>query len=601
MPEILKSIGAYKKDREVNFCVWSPFSDLVEVEVIAPEKKYIPLQKDDYGYWSGFMEDNGKEILYKYRINKDLSRPDPASRFQPEGVHGASQVVNHGFKWTDKKFISIPVSDMIIYELHTGTFTQKNNFDGIKEKISYLTDLGINAIELMPVAQFPGDRNWGYDGVYPFAIQNSYGGPEKLKELVDACHKKNISVIMDVVYNHFGPEGNYLNDFGPYFTDKYSTPWGKALNFDDEYNDHIRNYFMQNAMMWFREYHIDALRLDAVHAIYDAGANPFLKELKELTEKISAEDKKLYQLIAESDLNDTKIIDDYKNGGFNHDAQWMDDFHHCVHTLVTGETNGYYSDFGELDQLVKCMNKGFVYDGIYAPHRKKSFGNNSERIPKSKFVVCIQNHDQVGNRAEGERLATLISLEKLKLAAACMFLSPFVPMIFMGEEYGEDNPFLYFISHSDKKLVDAVRKGRKKEFSSFGWKVNVPDPQAKGTFEKCILDFNSKKDDKKAKLFSFYQFLIELKKTHPLLNTVNKNNFSAMNDHELLILNRNNDNHHINCYLNFSNKKVNLTGTSGSVILNSADEKWGGEGRNSSSVNELSIDPEAVIIIEQND
>jgi maltooligosyltrehalose trehalohydrolase len=601
MAVVLKDIGSLKRGREVVFCVWSPYADTAEVEIFSPGKKFIPMQKDEFGYWTGIMHTGMKKILYKYRLNKKLSRADPASRYQPEGVHGPSQVINTEFQWSDRGFKTLPVAEMIIYELHTGSFTTDNTFDGIKNKITYLKELGINAIEIMPVAQFPGYRNWGYDGVYPFAVQNTYGGPVKLKELVNTCHNNEIAVIMDVVYNHLGPEGNYFNDYGPYFTNKYSTPWGKAINFDDAWSDHVRNYFLQNAVMWFREYHIDALRLDAVHAIYDASAYPFLLELKELTEKISETDGRKYQLISESDLNDIQIINDYNKGGFNHNAQWMDDFHHCVHTLITGETTGYYEDFGEMDQLVKCMNQGFVYNGIYSRHRKKSFGNNSGKISKSKFVVCIQNHDQVGNRAQGDRLSTLVPFEKLKLAAACMILSPFVPMLFMGEEYGEENPFLYFISHTDEKLAEAVRKGRKKEFSSFHRHVKIPDPQAEETFNKCILEFNIKDKNREA-LFRFYQFLIKLNKTHPLLKTTGNIEFMAMNEDELLILHRKNNRHELNCYLNFSKKRVKLTGIKkvSKVILNSSEQKWSNRNESKFSLQQAEIEPYAVLILETN-
>ena len=573
---MLKTIGAVRKEEEVEFCVWAPFRKNVEVEIFSPDKKTIPMQRNEYGYWIAKATHSGGDVIYNYNLDKEVLRPDPASRYQPEGVHGPSQVWIDDFEWTDSDFAAPCMADMIIYELHTGTFTPKNNFEGIKEKIGYLKELDINTIELMPVAQFPGNRNWGYDGVYPFAVQNSYGGPSKLKELINECHNQGISVIMDVVYNHLGPEGNYLNDFGPYFTDKYSTPWGKALNFDDAYSDHVRNYFYQNAIMWFREYHINALRLDAVHAIYDASANPFLKELKKITEKISAEDGKNYQLIAESDLNDVKVVDEFEKGGYNHDAQWMDDFHHSVHTLITGENNGYYSDFGKLEQLVNCMNNGFVYDGIYSHHRKKLYGNSSAGIQKSKFVVCIQNHDQVGNRVEGDRLTNTVSTQKLQLAAACMFLSPYVPMLFMGEEYGEENPFLYFISHSEKNLIKAVREGRKKEFSSFDWKGKIPDPQSEETFKKCILNLSLRSDEKKKLIFGFYKFLISLRKTHPLLKPGGENNFKADNNDNLLTLTRQKDNITLTCYLNFSDKSFTLTKTGNgkqSILLNTGKRK----------------------------
>lgn len=599
MPADLREVGAKQEGGTIFFCVWAPFSSSMEVEIIAPTKQIIPLKQDEFGYWSGKYKSDKESVLYSYLIDKKNSRPDPASRYQPEGVHGPSSTVIDDFGWTDAGYKQVAIAEMIIYEMHTGTFSPANNFEGIKDKIPYLKELGINAIEIMPVAQFPGKRNWGYDGVYPFAVQNSYGGPQKLKELVNECHKENIAVIMDVVYNHLGPEGNYLNDFGPYFTEKYKTPWGKALNFDDEYSDHVRNYFIQNAIMWFRKYHIDALRLDAVHAIFDCSARPFLLELNELTEKISEEDGKNYQLIAESDLNDVRIINSYQTGGFNFNAQWLDDFHHCVHSLITGEKQGYYEDFGNVEQLVKSMNSGFVYNGIYSRHRKKTFGNNSENISKNKFVVFIQNHDQAGNRARGERLSSLVSFEKLKLAAACMILSPYVPMIFMGEEYGEENPFFYFVSHSDKELIKAVQKGRKKEFSFLNGDTAIPDAQAEETFERSILSFNYVNEKKKLIILNYYKFLISLKKTHPLL--IENNNFQAINDGGLVIMKRSNNKVKLNCYLNFSEKmiKLNLLEEKAKAILNSNAKEWNGLNLKESELNKLHLEPNSVLLIEQ--
>ena len=407
------------------------------------------------------------------------SYSDPASLSQPEGVHGPSQAVNlNSFIWTDSQWKGVLPDELIIYELHTGTFSIAGTFDGIAGKIKYLKELGITAIEIMPVAQFPGSRNWGYDGVFPFAVQNSYGGSERLQKLVDACHQENIAVILDVVYNHLGPEGNYLSAFGPYFTDKYKTPWGKALNFDDEWSDEVRRYFVENALMWLRDFHIDGLRLDAVHEIKDFSAKHFLEELKDNTDKLNETSATTHFLIAESDLNDPRVIYPVEKGGYGIDLQWCDDFHHAVHALVTGETFGYYSDFGSIDHLSKSFNNAFVHDGTFSQFRKRTFGNRISDLPGSKFVVFTQNHDQIGNRMLGERMTSLVDHETLKILAAAILTSPYIPLIFMGEEYGETNPFRYFTSHQDKKLARAVRKGREKEFAWISGKVKVPDPQS---------------------------------------------------------------------------------------------------------------------------
>ena len=449
------------------------------------------MQALEFGYWQTWVANVKPGTRYKFALQDGPERPDPASMHQPMGVHEASEVVDHhAFAWTDSSWPGLPLEQYIIYELHTGTFTPQHTFEGIIQKLDYLVDLGITAIELMPVAAFPGSRNWGYDGVYPFAVQESYGGPEGLKKLVNACHVKGLAVVLDVVYNHMGPEGNYLNDFGPYFTGKYNTPWGKALNFDDAGCDGTRNFFIQNALMWFREYHIDALRLDAVHAIIDLSAKHFLLELAEAVNELSLETGRKFYLIAESDLNDVQVINPPAKGGFGMDAQWCDDFHHALHALTTGETDGYYEDFGKLEDLEKVFNEAFVYSGIYSAHRKKTFGSNASQHPARQFVVCMQNHDQVGNRMLGERLPALVSFPMLKLAAAAYLLSPYLPMLFMGEEYGETNPFLYFISHTDPELVKAVQEGRKKEFKAFKWAGNIPDPQSEETFLSSCLSWN---------------------------------------------------------------------------------------------------------------
>ncbi|MFW5872825.1 MAG: malto-oligosyltrehalose trehalohydrolase, partial [bacterium] len=525
---ILRKIGAHVIDEaKTEFVVWAPHAKEISVEIVDPHKSSIPLLKKDYGYWSNIL-DVGAGTRYFYSIDRNKPLPDPASVFQPEGVHGSSEVVDLSkFPWEDQGWKNIPLKDYVIYELHTGTFSEKSNFEGIIEKISYLKELGVTAIEIMPVGQFPGNRNWGYDGVYPFAVQNSYGGPLGLQKLVNECHKNNLAVILDVIYNHLGPEGNYLAQFAPYFTKKYSTPWGEAVNFDDAYSDGVRNYVIQNSLMWMKDFHIDGLRLDAIHAIEDFSAYHIMKELSFNKNKLEKNVQRPYYLIAESNLNDAKYIDDPGKGGYGLDTQWSDDFHHCLHTLVTGENFGYYKDYRGINDLAKSFKDVFVYDGVYSEFRKRTFGNSVDGHPGDQFVVFAQNHDQTGNRLKGDRISTLVDFESLKLVAGAVFISPYLPMIFMGEEYGETNPFLYFISHTDPDLVNAVREGRKKEFEGYFEEDFYFDPQDEATFNQSRLQFTFERDMNSRKLFEFYKALIFIKKNHPVISSSNRKNIKV--------------------------------------------------------------------------
>ena len=486
------------------------------------------MKKDEAGYWK-IKTPAAPGTRYTYRLDSGAALPDPASFSQPEGVHGPSELTNPmNFAWTDKDWEGIPLSNMIIYELHPGSFSRSHDFEGILQKLDYFVDLGINALELMPLGQFPGDRNWGYDGVFPFAIQNSYGGISGFQRLVDAAHAKGIAIIVDVVYNHFGPEGNYVDQFGPYFTDRYHTPWGKAINMDDAWSDGVRNYFCQNARMWLEDYHVDELRLDAVHAIKDFSAVHFIRQLKEQVEEVGRRTHRKKELIAEIDLNDPRYIDPPEKGGYGLDGQWIDEFHHALHVLLTGEKNAYYEDFGDLHHLEKALRDTYVYNGNYSLHRQRTFGTPVDNNPYSQFVVFTQNHDQIGNRAKGDRLTATLSLEQLKLAAATILLSPYVPLLFMGEEYGELNPFPFFVSFTDPALIEAVRKGRKEEFAGFAAGHVLPDPQAITTFEESALSLDAHLDDllnhpaangndNHSILFQFYKYLIGFRKTRPAM------------------------------------------------------------------------------------
>ncbi|MEL6813741.1 MAG: malto-oligosyltrehalose trehalohydrolase [Cyanobacteria bacterium J06598_3] len=476
------------------FTVWAPQREKMAVAIAdasgADASQLLPMTQDQRGYWHASAADLPAGTRYKYQLDGEEIWPDPASAFQPEGVHGPSEVVDHqGFDWQDEGWQGIALKDYIIYELHAGTFTEGGTFESAIARLPDLVALGITAIEIMPVAQFPGDRNWGYDGVYPFAVQNSYGGPTGLKQFVDACHQHGLAVIMDVVYNHFGPEGNYTGKFGPYTTSRYRTPWGDAINFDDAYSDGVRRYFIENALMWLRDYHIDALRLDAVHAIYDFGARHFLQALSEAVDIFGSDRPAPAYLIAESDLNDPRLVRSVTQGGYQLDAQWSDDFHHALHTRLTGEVIGYYSDFNSLETLAAAIRDRFVYAGQYSPFRRREHGSPANDLPSDRFVVCAQNHDQVGNRMTGDRFSTLISFDGQKLAAGITLLSPYIPLLFMGEEYGENAPFLYFVSHGDQHLIDAVRAGRKEEFRAFHSEGTPPDPAGPETFKASTLSW----------------------------------------------------------------------------------------------------------------
>ncbi len=554
------------------------------MHLISPQDRIVPLQGGARGYHHGVIEGVGPGALYRYLLDGERERPDPASRFQPQGVHGPSQVTDPSFPWNDENWAGIPLDSYIIYELHVGTFTAGGTFEAIIPHLDDLEDLGVTAVELMPVAQVPGSRNWGYDGVYPFTVQGSYGGPEGLKGLVNACHERKLVVILDVVYNHLGPEGNYLADFGPYFTERYRTPWGVAINFDGPHSDEVRRFFIENALYWITDFHIDALRIDAVHAMMDFSARPFLANLASAVHEQADLLNRRIHIIAESALNDTRVIHPPECGGYGLDAQWNDDFHHSLHTLLTGEQTGYYRDFGKLQHLIKAFREGFVYSGEYSTYRKRSHGTSSRHIPAHRLVVFAQNHDQVGNRMLGERLSTLVSFEALKLAAGAVLLSPYIPLLFMGEEYGEESPFPYFVSHSDPEVVAAVREGRKEEFRAFQWEEEPPDPQGLATFLNCKVKWGKRVRDKHKVLVHFYRRLIELRKAIPALAQLNKEDLevSGMEGEGVFLFRRWHGKSHVFCSANFSKSnqtfETSLPAGTWRKVIDSSDKKWMGPG-----------------------
>lgn len=567
------------------FRVWAPKARSVSLRVIGEPDDH-PMAAEPDGYFTTFLVHRGAGTRYVYVLEGDRIRPDPVSRFQPEGVHGPSEVVDPGsFQWEDQDWKGIPLEEMIFYELHTGAFTQEGTFDAVLPLLNYLKfEVGVTGLELMPVAQFPGERNWGYDGTYLFAPQNSYGGPRGLKRLVNACHKAGLAVILDVVYNHLGPEGNYLGDFGSYFTERYKTPWGPAVNFDGPESDEVRRFIINNALYWVTEYHIDGLRVDAVHGIFDFSARHILSELREAVHRQAKGLKRHIALIAESDLNDARVIDPPAKGGYGLDGQWNDDFHHCLHTLLTKEKGGYYGDFGEFDQMVKALREGFVYSGQYSSFRRRRHGNASKHLPPKKFVVFSQNHDQVGNRARGDRLSALVSFEALKLAAAVVLLSPHLPLLFMGEEYGEEAPFQYFVSHGDPELIEAVRRGRRDEFSSFGWEGGIPDPQDMATFLRSKVDHLLRSREKNRPLLQFYGMLIKLRKEAPSLSHPAREGMEIdrVEGRRILFVGRRYGEDETFCLFNFDDMpaEINRAVKKGDwqKILDSSAQEWGGMG-----------------------
>ena len=578
----LARLGAHWAEGRCAFRVWAPRARRVEVCLSAPREARVALARDERGYHAGVLEEIRPGSLYRYSLDGGPERPDPASRYQPLGVHGPSAVVDPAHAWRDAGWRGLPLAEYVLYELHVGTFSGEGSFAGVVPHLAELEELGITAVELMPVAQFPGERNWGYDGVQPFAVQASYGGPQGLKELVDACHLQGLAVVLDVVYNHLGPEGNYLAEFGPYFTDRYRTPWGPALNFDGPGSDEVRAFFVETARVWIEEFHVDALRLDAVHAIHDASARPFLRELAEaLAERGEALGRRVH-LIAESSLNDPRLLRPAELGGYGLDAQWNDDFHHALHALLTGEREGYYQDFGRLEDLETALRDGYVYAGRHSRYRGRRHGSPCRDLPPRRFVVSSQNHDQVGNRMLGERLGAQVDLERVKLAAAAVLLSPYVPLLFMGEEYGERAPFLYFVSHSDPELVEAVRRGRREEFAAFAWRGEPPDPQDERTFRRSRLDHSLKQQEPHKRLLEFHGALLRLRRGHPALACLEREGIEVRrsDDAPVLWVRRRAAGAQALLLLHLGEAEASLAFPAGvwTRALDSAEERWGGPG-----------------------
>jgi maltooligosyltrehalose trehalohydrolase len=494
--------------------VWAPARK--RVELVGDGMRY-QMRRTDRGWWEADNVIAEPGMRYGYSLDGGDVRPDPRSPSQPEGVFGPSEVVDHdAYRWHDGGWRGLPLAGSVIYELHAGTFSSKGTFDGVIEHLPYLVELGVDAIEVMPVAEFAGERGWGYDGVDLFAPHHAYGGPAALKRLVDACHSAGLGAVLDVVYNHLGPAGNFLAEFGPYFSDRHRTEWGSALNFDGAGSDEVRRFILDNALMWIRDYHFDGLRLDAVHAIVDQTPVNILEQLAVEAEALGEEVRRTVFLVAESDLNEPRLVRSREAGGYGLEAAWSDDWHHSLHAALTGEQTGYYRDFGPLAHLGKALRQAWVYDGVWSDHRQRTRGRKASGIASHSFVVAIQNHDQVGNRATGERLGAVVDRGSLEIAAALLLTSPFTPMLFHGEEWAAGTPFQYFTDFSDLNLGRAVREGRGQEFAAFGWNPHeVPDPQDPATFERSRLDWSELSHPAHRSMLQWYRELIRLRRRLP--------------------------------------------------------------------------------------
>ncbi len=500
--------------------VWAPHTEALSIVLWREGREVVvPMDLADDGYFTHTQLDVSEGSRYAYRFPDGSTRPDPASRWQPNGVHQPSAVYFPRAAKTETDWHGIPLRELVIYELHVGTFTQEGTFDAIISRLEDLVELGITAIELLPIAEFPGQRNWGYDGVHPYAAQSSYGGPQGLQRLVEAAHAVGLGVILDVVYNHLGPEGNYIGEFGPYYSDQYHTPWGNALNYDGPDSGAVRRFVIDNAVSWVRDFGLDGLRLDAIQTIYDLSAKHLLAELQEEVQAVARAEQRHIHVIGETNQNDARLLHESKRGGFGLDGIWADDLHHSIHATFTGERDGYYVDFGRAEHVAKVFNDSLVYDGRYSQYRRARHGNRVNDIDREKFVVCIQNHDQVGNRPQGDRLSTLISDEQQRLAAALMLLSPFTPMLFMGEEYGETRPFPFFCSFLDESLNAAVRRGRREGIraSQFDINGNLPDPSRVKTFNGSRLTWNWCDDPAKANMRDLYRQLLKARRIWPAI------------------------------------------------------------------------------------
>ena len=516
------------------FKVWAPNAQRMQL-VCQGEAR--DMERSGRGCWSARVAEDAQDVEYAFLIDDDAKPyPDPRSLWQPLGVHEPSRVYDHArFQWTDAAWEGVPFVEAVIYELHIGTFSAEGTFDGAIAHLDHLVELGITHVEVMPVAAFAGERGWGYDGVALFAVAQPYGGPDGFKRFVDACHAKGLAVILDVVYNHFGPVGNYAPKFGPYLTERYVTPWGAAVNLDQPGSDEVRRYFCDNALMWLRDYHTDGLRLDAVHEYLDRSGLNFMEQLAAEVDELEATLKRPLTLIAESDLNDPRVVRPRSENGYGIDAQWSDDFHHALFALLTEEAEhlGYYRDFGTMDDFVKALTQVFVYDGRFSEYRGQSHGRPAGDLPAQRFLAYIQNHDQVGNRALGDRIEHLVGSDAARVAMGLVVLAPFIPMLFMGDEFSASSPFLYFADHEDPEMARSVSEGRKREFAGFGFAgQDVPDPEDRRTFERSRLPWNEASAGAHAAMFEWTKALIRLRRSSRALQDGDRSRLQVRSDAE---------------------------------------------------------------------
>jgi maltooligosyltrehalose trehalohydrolase len=602
-------------DGRTAFEVWAPVAPRVDVVLASGA---LEMQCGDRGYHRIVVDDVRPGDTYRFRLHREdgthVDRADPASRFQPEGVHGPSAVDDpDGFVWTDRGFSAGPLHEQVLYELHVGTFSPSGTFDGAIDQLPHLVELGVTAIELLPVWQFPGGRNWGYDGVLQYAVQDTYGGPEGLRRLVDAAHDVGIAVILDVVYNHIGPEGNHLGDFGPYFTDLHATPWGDGLNADGPGSDEVRRYIVEHAVSFVRDLHLDGFRLDAVHGIIDQSATHLLEALASAVHAEGERLGKVVHVIAESDLCDARLMRSPEAGGYGLDAQWADEFHHAIHVALTGEQDAYYGDHAGLADLVPQLRDRFLHAGRYSAYRGRTVGRPARDLPYDRFVACVQNHDQVGNRMMGERLSELVDLEGLKLAAAALLTSPFVPMLFMGEEHADPAPFPYFVSHTEPALVEAVRTGRADEFADFAWQGETPDPQAQETFDSARIDVSlAHEEGAHATLFRLYRELIATRAEVALLHRSDAPDpvTTLVPGHEAIALHRRDGDDALVVAINADPEPIEVVVPSApgpwEVRLATADGRFDGPGRageptEQNGVLRIDVAPRSVVLLVRRD
>lgn len=574
--------GAFHADGVTRFCVWSPRTARVDLHLTAPYDRVIPMVRGEDGYHRA-ETDAPPGARYLYRLDGRVERPDPASRAQPDGVHAPSMVIDLSPYTPPDGWRGRALSEMVIYELHIGTFSAEGTFEGVIPHLDALAALGVTAIEIMPVAAFPGARNWGYDGVYWYAAQWTYGGVHGLRRLIAACHTRGIAVLLDVVYNHLGPEGNYLRDFAPYFTDHYATPWGAALNFDGQDSDAVRAFVLHN-LRWWVDVGVDGFRLDAVQELYDMTSTHILRQMGDAAARWSAELGREIVLIAESNRNDPRLTDPPEMNGFGLDAEWSDDFHHAVHSLITGERGGYYADFGDAEAVARAIRHGYARTGAYS----RVFGRAHGRMPApdspgDRFVIFTQNHDQVGNRPIGDRLTATLPFTALRLLAGLLMLPPYVPMLFMGEEYGETAPFPFFVDHGDRQVIAATRSGRAAQMRDYGFTGAMPDPAAESTFTSAKLDHALRMNGAHAGLYALYGRLIALRRDHPALATLSRERTTVEADGLLLTLHRWSDDRHVLALFNLGAEPIAAPvtpapgGSAWEAIVWSWAAEWGGD------------------------